>query len=345
MAAPTKIIESDVIKAANELNRQSKNITGSALRKISGVGRPENVFAVYEQLLEDGKITAVEKNSAVSEVVEVRDLPVEVQQSLDDAVSSLKNVVMHCNEIAHNTVESRLSSAINKANEKELLAAEDMQKSEIDLTNAFNEIEQLKEESQAEIELLSEKNGELVKEISETKSELRSYHKSNSELEGKNVDLLIKLEAKTEQCTTAEQESLVQATRTEEANKQLVTAENVNADLNGKLDATKDLNAQYQADIATLKAKLEDALLSKDEAKAETKSQTIIANNAAAEAAKSNAETVAAKEQVTALKDSEALLHKQLEQQAVTINEDKTKIETLESDLKNEQAKSKKKES
>lgn len=345
MAAPKKFKDSDIIKAANELNKAGKNINGTSLRKLVGAGRPDTLLKMYNDLLAEGKITAIEETTEVAEVVEVRELPKEVEQSLDDAINALKNVVMQCNDIAHNTVENRLSAAIEKAKSAEVFAAEEVEKSEADLAAAFDEIEQLKEESQAELDLLSEKNGELVKEVSETKSELRSYHKSCADLEGKNVDLLIKLEAKTEQCTTAEQESLVQATRTEEANKQLVTAEKVNIELTDKLDTAKDLNAQNLAEIATLKAKLEDALLAKDEAKTENKAQAFIANNALSEVAKSNAETVAAKEQVIALKDSEALLHKQLEQQAVTINEDKTKIETLESDLKNEQAKSKKTES
>lgn len=329
MARPASFKASDIIKAANELNRASKNINGTSLRKLVGAGRPDALMKQYSELLEEGKITAVETTTEITEVVEVRELPKEVQQSLDDAVASLKNVVMNCNDIAHNTVENRLDAAMEKTKAAEVLAAEEVEKAQQDLGNAYDEIEQLKEESQAEVDLLNEKTTKLDQNNSDLKIELSGTKKDLNDIQEDNIDLTIKLEAKTNQCQVAEQESIVQKTRSEEVAKQLVTAQEVSAELNQKLNDANSINAKNLTEIATLTANVTNALEAKDEAKLDVITQTEIANKALSEAATASAEVAGITKQLTASEEREALLHKQLEAQAAEIAKYKMQMESL----------------
>lgn len=344
MARPTTFKSSDIIKATNELNKSSTSkITGTALRKLIGTGRPDVIMREYNKLLENGTITAKKTDTDINEVVEVRELSKELEASLGDAMTALKNVVMHCNDIAHNTVENRLSAAIDKAKSAEVLAAEDVEKSEIDLAAAYDEIEQLKDERMTETDQLNEKITTLIKENSNLKIELNSLKKSYEDTQEVKMDLSEKLEIKTEQYTHAEQESLVQKTRSEEVDKQLLTAHKINAEHSKKIEDATALHTSNTANIAKLTTQLTDAIKAKVDAKQEVKSQTEIANSALLGAAKSQAETVSAKEQITALKDSEAMLHKQLEELSATyaVENEKAKmqIEILENNIKNDQAK------
>ncbi|MFT5716331.1 MAG: hypothetical protein ACI9T7_000506 [Oleiphilaceae bacterium] len=328
MARPASFKASDVIKAANELNKLSKNINGTSLRKLVGAGRPDALMKQYNELLNEGKITTVEETTEVAEVVEVRELPVEVQQSLDEAVTSLKNVVMHCNDIAHNTVESRLSAAIEKAKDTEINAAEEVEKAQQDLGNAYDEIEQLKDEYQTEIDLLNEKLSQSIQVNSDLKIELSNTKKDLGDAQKSNIDLTTKLETKTEQCQLAEQDSLVQKTRAEEVAKQLITAQESSAELDIKLNDANYLNTKNLAEIATLTANVSNALEAKDEAKLEAMSQTEIANKALSEATTASAEVASTTKQLTASEEREALLHKQLEQKSAEIAECKMQVES-----------------
>lgn len=326
MAAPTKIIASDVMKAANELRRVGKNINGTALRNITGTGRPENIMEMYEQLLKEGKITAIESATEVSDIVDVRELPKEVQQSLEDAVASLKNVVMHCNDIAHNTVENRLSAAIDKAKAAEVLAAEETQAAQTDLTSAYNEIEELKDEYKIDLDLLNEKRAKLDRDNSDLKTELSNTQKSYGETRTANTDLSRNLETKTKQCLLAEQESLVQKTRNEEVEKQVAAVKEVNTGLAKKLEDATTLHTNDAAEIAKLKSQLEDSNKSKEKAIKEAETHEDLANVAFKEIEKFKAQAEAAKEQVAELKVSEAQLHERLEKQAVENAENKLHI-------------------
>ena len=117
----------------------------------------------------------------------------------------------------------------------------------------------------------------------------------------------------------------------------------INAELIKKIENATVLHTSDTADIAKLTTQLTDVTKAQTEAKAEAKSQTEIANNALLEVAKSHAESVSAKEQITALKDSNAILHKQLEllvaKHAVEIEQGKVQINLLENNIKTEQAK------
>nr|WP_075519014.1 hypothetical protein [Moritella viscosa]SHO17377.1 Putative uncharacterized protein [Moritella viscosa] len=328
MARPTSFKSSDIIKAANELNKLSKNINGTSLRKLLGAGRPDALMKQYNELLVEGKITTVEETTEVAEVVEVRELPIEVQQSLDDAVTSLKNVVMHCNDIAHNTVESRLSAAIEKAKDTEINAAEEVEKAQQDLGNAYDEIEQLKDEYQTEIDLLNDKLSQSIQVNSDLRVDLTNTKKDFGTAQKSNIDLTAKLETKTSECHVAEQDSLVQKTRAEEVAKQLVLAQETSAELDIKLNDANSLNTKNLAEIATLTANLSNALEAKDEAKIEAMSQTEIANKALSEATTASAEVASTTKQIVTSEEREALLHKQLEVQAAEIAGYKIQIES-----------------
>ncbi|HHY0492716.1 TPA: hypothetical protein ACVU46_004510 [Vibrio parahaemolyticus] len=319
MARPTSFKASDIINAANELSRTGKNINGTSLRKLVGVGRPDALMSMYNELLAEGKITTVEEaNKDVAEVVEVRELPQEVEESLNAAVESLKNVVMQCNDIAHSAVEGRLSAAIEKAKAEEILAAEEVEKAQLDLTSAYNEIEQLREEHQAELDRLNEILAKRDQENSDLKLELTSTKQSLNDQQKTNADLSAKLETKTEQCQQAEQDAIVQKTRAEEVGKQLTSVQETNAELTTSLDAEKALKADEHGRAEAAEAKLVAALESKQEAK----------------------------EAIAALKANEAELHQKLEEKAATIaesqlqiKEDAKVIETLqdsEKSLKNQ---------
>jgi len=344
MAAPRKFKDSDIINAVNELNKAGKNISGGSLRRIIGTGRPDVLIEQYNKLLASGEITENTKKSGVSEVVEVRDLPREVQQSLDEAVASLKNVVMHCNDIAHNTVENRLSAAIEKAKETQLLAAEEIEVAQAERDSAYNEIEQLKDdaeqlkdEHQVDLDLLDEKLAKRDRENSDLKIELSNTKKSYEYTKSANTDLSRNLDEKTKQCSASEQESLVQKTRYEEVAKQLLAAQEANAGLTKKLDDASTLHTTNAAEIAKLKSQLEDSNNSKEEAIKEAILHEDRANNAFKEVEKFKAQTESAKEQVAELKSSEAQLHerleKQVEENAEEKAENKLRIKNLESEL------------
>jgi hypothetical protein len=292
----------------------------------------------YNKLLEDGKIIAKEIATEITEVVEVRELPKEVGESLDDAILALKHVVMQCNDIAHNTVENRLSVAIDKAKAMEVFAAEEMEKSQKDLGAAYDEIEQLKDECLAETCLLNEKITTLNEENSDLKIESNSFKKAHEDTQNNNRNLSKKLEIKTEQCLHAVQECLVQQTRSEEVAKQLAEAQKSNAELIKKLEGAVVKHTSDTVEIAKLTTQLTDVTKVQKEAKIDAKLQTEIANNALLDVAKSQAETVSAKEQITALKDSDAMLHKQLKSlsatHAVEVEKAKVQIERFKDKIK-----------
>ena len=105
-------------------------------------------------------------------------------------------------------------------------------------------------------------------------------------------------------------------TRLEEVAKQLLTAMEINADLIKKIENSTVLHTSDTAEIA---------------------------NNALLEATKLHAEWASAKEQIAGIKDSDAVLHKQLEELSATyaVENEKAKIqiEILENNIKNDQAK------
>jgi hypothetical protein len=286
MAAPKKFKDSDIIKAANEINKAGKNINGTSLRKLIGAGRPDALLKMYNDLLIEGKITVIEEATEVAEFVEIRELPKEVEQSLDDAVIALKNVVMQCNDIAHNTVENRLSAAIEKAKAAEVFAAEEVEKSEADLTAAFDEIEQLKEESQLELDLLTEKITSLTAENLELASEFRDQKKiSNNALD--NVKRLEKLLSdKNAECVLAEQEAIVQKTRTEETSKQLTNEQERTKKQYQDLEYIKEARLNDLAEIDKLKSRLELAESNEKQLTIDLKTKSDVAQNALLKAAK-----------------------------------------------------------
>lgn len=314
MARPTSFKESDIISAANELNRANKNINGTSLRKIVGAGRPDALMTMYNELLEQGKISTIEKQHEVAEVVDVRELPAEVEESLNSAVESLKNVVMQCNDIAHNVVEGRLSAAIEKAKAEEILAAEEVEKAQLDLTAAYNEIEQLREEHQAELDQLNDKLAKLNQENSDLKLELTSIKQSLNAQHKINAEQSDKLETKTEQCQKAEQDAIIQKTRAEEIAKQLSSAQKANGELTSALDNEKALKATEHGRAEAAEAKLAVALEAKEEAKAEAKILHQQLEEKAATIAENRQQIKEDEKTIKALESSEISLKKQIEE-------------------------------
>lgn len=314
MARPATFKASDIINAANELNRTGKSINGTSLRKLVGAGRPDALMTMYNELLEQGKISTIEKQHEVAEVVDVRELPAEVEESLNSAVESLKNVVMQCNDIAHNVVEGRLSAAIEKAKAEEILAAEEVEKAQLDLTAAYNEIEQLREEHQAELDQLNDKLAKLNQENSDLKLELTSIKQSLNAQHKINAEQSDKLETKTEQCQKAEQDAIIQKTRAEEIAKQLSSAQKANGELTSALDNEKALKATEHGRAEAAEAKLAVALEAKEEAKAEAKILHQQLEEKAATIAENRQQIKEDEKTIKALESSEISLKKQIEE-------------------------------
>ena len=313
MARPASFKSNDIINAANELIRTGKNINGTSLRKLVGAGRPDALMSMYNELLVEGKISTIEDQQEIAEVVEVRELPQEVEESLNNAVESLKNVVMQCNDIAHNAVEGRLSAAIEKAKAEEILAAEEVAKHQADLEMAYNDMEQLKEDHQAELERLNKKLAERDQENSDLKLELTSIKQSLNDQQKTNADLSTKLEAKTEQCQLAEQDAIVQKTKAEEVVKQLSSAQEIHAQLTSALDNERSLKAEEHGRAEAAEAKLAVALEDKQEAKEEVKALHQQLEEKAATIAETQLQTKEDAKAIKVLKATESSLKKQIE--------------------------------
>ncbi|HHC7360971.1 TPA: hypothetical protein ACN30T_004407 [Vibrio parahaemolyticus] len=313
MARPASFRPSDIINAVNELNRTGKNINGTSLRKLVGAGRPDALMSMYNDLLAEGKISTIEEQQEVAEVIEVRELPPEVEESLNSAVESLKNVVMQCNDIAHTAVEGRLNAAIDKAKAQEVLAAEEIEKAQADLKAAYDEIEQLRDDHQAELDKLNEKLEKQNKENSDLKLELTSTKQSLNDQQKTNADLSTKLEAKTEQCQLAEQDAIVQKTKAEEVAKQLSSAQETHTQLTSALDNERSLKAEEHGRAEAAEAKLAVALEDKQEAKEEVKALHQQLEEKAATIAETQLQTKEDAKAIKVLKEAEASLKEQLE--------------------------------
>lgn len=142
---PPEFSEEDIIQAGEKLQQQypDRKVTAYQIRKALGDrGNPQRYKAVWEEYL---------AKQPVLEQHQVAELPVEVAQQLEDMnerlTQTVRNMVIHINDQAVRTAESRVREVVR-------LASEQRQQAELETVEASEVIEDLEGKLEARDEEL-----------------------------------------------------------------------------------------------------------------------------------------------------------------------------------------------
>jgi len=206
---PAEFEDEQIIEAAKRLLGAGRRVTGFALRKEIGGGNPSRLVRVWEDYRQSQEVVESEP---------VQDLPVEVEEALNEMTSSfldqVRTLAINLNNRAVKTAERRVADVMKSAKEQQQIAEAEL----IDATAAFDELE-------GQVQSLQEA-------LEGTRKELQSVNDDRKELGNK----LVKLEkdlAVSEQKLSKEQEKA--------------------SDLKGEVAGLKKANESLESDKADLR--------------------------------------------------------------------------------------------
>ncbi|MFL7013689.1 DNA-binding protein [Enterovibrio norvegicus] len=138
MARVRAFTDEDVIDAANALLREGKNINGTQLRNRVGSGRPEKLYEVYQKLVADKQINTEDLSApTVNDVA----LPAEVLEMKGDVIKLLNTMITNINNQAHRNAEKYFMGIVKEAESTALSAEARMNDMELEMTRAFEQVE------------------------------------------------------------------------------------------------------------------------------------------------------------------------------------------------------------
>jgi chromosome segregation ATPase len=184
MARERGFTDEQIIAAADQLAAAGKNINGSSLRAIIGVGRPKNLIDTYENLMKNGVIQV--KNEVVDTAQEMvhQELPPEIADMRSVVLGDVDSMINRINDLAHHTVEQRLNGAIKEANKRAADAAIREAESVKEQEKAFDQVEDVLDTVDAvnkEKEILNNLKTQLKSSLDISLSETKSAEKTITE--------------------------------------------------------------------------------------------------------------------------------------------------------------------
>ena len=230
MARKREVTEDQVLKAANDLAVEGKNINGTSLRRKLERGRPNVLMEMYNALKENGEILAPAEPDQAQQPMVQQELPPEVSEKLSVMLADIELLVRQINDHAHNIVEQRLNNAIAEANERAASAAkreaesiEEQDKAFEDLEDALESIDELNDtvsqvkaecahvnaaldvarsETKAALDTVAERDARLAKQqqqLSEMQEALSKAESDKAQAQGKALSLEQRLAEQTDE--------------------------------------------------------------------------------------------------------------------------------------------------
>lgn len=145
MARSKGYSEQDVIVAVAELTEKGRSINGSSLRSVIGTGRPANIFATYEKLLEEGALDKYRQLPVEEEQEKEYELPPEIIDAREIVLSDMSVIFTRINNLANSIAEKRLNAAVLQAKEMARVSSERLASAEEEMNQAYNTIEDQKD--------------------------------------------------------------------------------------------------------------------------------------------------------------------------------------------------------
>lgn len=186
---PAEYTEDQIIEAGKQLLANGRRVTGFALRKIVGGGDQKRLAGLWE---------AYQQQQEVVESEPVQDLPVEVEETLNEMTSSfleqVRHLALNLNNRAVKTAERRVADVMRTTQDQQ-------EQAEAELRDAAETVDDLESHLAAlQEELWSEKE-ELTNKI----TEMKQLQKNLEELRKDNAVLSEKLNSEQEQRKASEE--------------------------------------------------------------------------------------------------------------------------------------------
>ena len=251
--------EQDIVEAVQVLLDNGKAINANSLCVTIGRGRPDNIYADYQKMVENGMLQLADKQqdtALVEKSIETKPLPQKVIDKISDMKNELEVMIRLCNDEAHYTQEQRVTSEIKKSRHEVEIAQLAVQEADSDLYNTLLKLEVSEEKYEVLTEQLTEAQDELKQakvELSEIIKERDKLLKDNEILniyraEGARIvtEIQAQLELKKQEFIEAKNEF----------KQEVVDSSAVNAQLAEKLakkeQAHEHTTAQYQSSVEEL---------------------------------------------------------------------------------------------
>jgi chromosome segregation ATPase len=198
---PPEVEDATIIDAGNSLIKDSRRVTGFALRKVVGGGNPGRLVRVWEDH---------QRSQEVIESEPFQELPIEVEEALNVMTSSfleeIRALAQNLNAKAVNTAERRVADVIRSARQQQ-------ENAEAELVDAASTVEDLEDQLEfvraegykakselkkavQEVEALRKRSADLERDFAVSQEKSSKEHEqrkaaeaSLDELHGRNADL------------------------------------------------------------------------------------------------------------------------------------------------------------
>ncbi|MFD1006775.1 hypothetical protein [Oceanisphaera ostreae] len=168
--------EQDIVEAVQVLLDNGKAINANSLCVTIGRGRPDNIYADYQKMVENGMLQLADKQqdtALVEKSIETKPLPQKVIDKISDMKNELEVMIRLCNDEAYYTQEQRVTSEIKKSRHEVEIAQLAVQEADSDLYNTLLKLEV----SEEKYEVLTEQLTEAQDELKQAKEELSEITK------------------------------------------------------------------------------------------------------------------------------------------------------------------------
>lgn len=329
MARNKGYTEDDVIRAVAELMEQGRNINGSSLRSIIGTGRPANIFATYEALVEEGKIDQSRQLQVEENPEKEYDLPPEIIEAREVILADMSTIFARVNNLANSLAEKRLSAAVNQAKEMAKVSSERLAAVEGEMDQAFNQIE-----DQAEtIESLENEVSTHLKTIGDLEKKVAVFTNRIETLEIEGGRLSQDNEERRQEVRTLQTENSEQFTQIANLTSSSKALEDSNVELNQKLSDEQQANKQLQGKIDDLEGRLIQADKEKVEAESQASANLRLLNDAKERLGELKEDIKQIREDKSELTAANGVLTGELATVKTNYSKAATKVDTLEKEL------------
>jgi chromosome segregation protein len=286
MARSKGYSEQDVIVAVAELTEKGRSINGSSLRSVIGTGRPANIFATYEKLLEEGALDKYRQLPVEEEQEKEYELPPEILDAREIVLSDMSVIFTRINNLANSIAEKRLNAAVLQAKEMARVSSERLASAEEEMNQAYNTIEDQKDLlDSAEIQAAG-----YLEKINQLEKDLALSNNRNDSLEVDNGRLKFEVDELKRSKKTLEIENSEQFTKITQLSSQIDGLNAAAKEQSLKLTDLETSRVKQEEAISELGKELELANKDKIESESQSKANLRLLNDAKAQLSEVKAE-------------------------------------------------------
>ncbi|QFT13321.1 hypothetical protein [Vibrio sp. THAF190c] len=276
MARSKGYSEQDVIVAVAELTEKGRSINGSSLRSVIGTGRPANIFATYEKLLEEGALDKYRQLPVEEEQEKEYELPPEILDAREIVLSDMSAIFTRINNLANSIAEKRLNAAVLQAKEMARVSSERLASAEEEMNQAYNTIEDQKDLlDSAEIQAAG-----YLEKINQLEKDLALSNNRNDSLEVDNSRLKFEVDELKGSKKTLEIENSEQFTKITQLSSQIDGLNAAAKEQSLKLTDLETSRVKQEEAISELGKELELANKDKIESESQSKANLRLLNDA-----------------------------------------------------------------